>query len=391
MTNIEIDRKNWAHVKFGDVIENRTSRIDDPSKANVDRYVGLEHLDPGSMTITRWGLPTDVEATKLLFDAGDVVFGRRRAYQKKVARADFPGICSAHALVLRAKADGMLPDFLPVFLSSDYFLNRAIKISVGSLSPTVNWKSLAMQEFYLPPIQEQEQFAAIFWRIEDHLISLKELLLSTKDAFQAYLDEVFDELDAIPLEEIADVTRGISWGREQEVEANIGTPVLGIPNVQNGHLKLTDFTYIKDVSQKSLIAASTSPASILMVGSNGNKDRVGNVAICTDEVAGFLVASFLIHIKVKNSSDASFVFNMLMGDNIQKQITGVTSGSTGLKNLAITWVRKLSIPWADDPNREIISENCMRFEMAIKSIEEELRAITSLRSALYVEIWRDSV
>lgn len=118
------------------------------------------------MTVTRWGTPDQVEAQKLRFYPGDVIFGRRRAYQKKVARADFEGICSAHALVLRAKTERMDCNFLPVFLSSDLFLQRAVQISVGSLSPTVNWKTLAVQEFQLPPLDEQLRIAEFLWSVE---------------------------------------------------------------------------------------------------------------------------------------------------------------------------------------------------------------------------------
>jgi len=140
--------------------------VDDPSSAGVERYVGLEHLDTGSLTINRWGSPGDVEATKLRFKPGDVVFARRRAYQRKLGQADFEGIASAHSLVLRARPDTLLSEFLPVFLSSDAFMDRAIQISVGSLSPTVNWKTLAVQEFDLPPIDEQKRIAALLWSTE---------------------------------------------------------------------------------------------------------------------------------------------------------------------------------------------------------------------------------
>jgi type I restriction enzyme S subunit len=173
--NLIVDKSTWKKVKFGQVIDSITHRIDNPAEAGVERYVGLEHLDPGCMTISRWGSPEQVEATKLLFNKGDVIFGRRRAYQKKVSIADFDGICSAHALVLRARPGLINPRFLPVFLSSDYFLERAIKISVGSLSPTVNWKTLAIQEFYFPPIELQSTIADLFWKIEDHKTKLKQL------------------------------------------------------------------------------------------------------------------------------------------------------------------------------------------------------------------------
>ncbi|WP_197510829.1 hypothetical protein [Tessaracoccus coleopterorum] len=89
--SLNLDKSTWRRVKFGDVIDSITDRVDDPSSAGVDRYVGLEHLDPGVLTVERWDSPDKVEAQKLRFQPGDVIFGRRRAYQKKVARADFEG------------------------------------------------------------------------------------------------------------------------------------------------------------------------------------------------------------------------------------------------------------------------------------------------------------
>ena len=141
-------------------------RIDNPSESGMEYYVGLEHLDPDSLRIRRWGSPDDVEATKLMFKKGDIIFGRRRAYQRKLGVAEFDGICSAHAMVLRAKPDAVLPEFLPFFMQSDLFMNRAVEISVGSLSPTINWKTLAVQEFALPPLEEQQRLVDVLQAIE---------------------------------------------------------------------------------------------------------------------------------------------------------------------------------------------------------------------------------
>lgn len=150
-----ISRAGWTRVRFDQIATQINDRVDNPAESGVDRYVGLEHLDPDSLRIRRWGEPTDVESTKLRFQPGDIIFGKRRVYQRKVAVADFEGICSAHAMVLRAKPGAVLPEFLPFFMQSDLFMERALSISVGSLSPTINWKALAAEEFLLPPIQEQ--------------------------------------------------------------------------------------------------------------------------------------------------------------------------------------------------------------------------------------------
>ena len=147
----------------------------EPEEADVDRYVGLEHIDPESLKIRRWGEPSDVESSKILFRSGDVIFGKRRAYQRKLAVADFDGICSAHAMVLRPKTDVALEQFLPFFMQSDIFMDRAVKISVGGLSPTINWRDLAKEEFALPPLEEQRRIAEVLQASEAKKVSLGKL------------------------------------------------------------------------------------------------------------------------------------------------------------------------------------------------------------------------
>jgi hypothetical protein len=208
---LNLDKSAWKRVSFGDVIESATDRVDDPSQAGVDRYVGLEHLDPGVMTVQRWDTPDKVEAQKLRFQPGDVIFGRRRAYQKKVALAEFEGICSAHALVLRARPDYIDPDFLPVFLSSEYFLDRAIEISVGSLSPTVNWRDLKVQEFDLPPLDEQKRLADLLWAIERAAQAHGQLRIVLSAARQVWLDS---HISAFVMGETIDFSQ--TWARSPE-------------------------------------------------------------------------------------------------------------------------------------------------------------------------------
>ena len=174
MTGTQL-KPGWRIVKFGDIAQNVAVRVD-PADAKTDVYVGLEHLDPSTIHLRQWGHPSDVTGQKLAFKKGDVIFGRRRAYQRKLAVAEFDGICSAHAMVVRAKPKMILPEFLPFFLQSDMFMERAIEISVGSLSPTINWKTLKVQEFPLPPLDEQKRIAEILWAADESLVSFEQLL-----------------------------------------------------------------------------------------------------------------------------------------------------------------------------------------------------------------------
>ena len=175
----------------------------DPSEADVDRYVGLEHIDPQSLKIRRWGETSDVESSKIIFKAGDIIFGKRRAYQRKLAVADFDGICSAHAMVLRPKTDVVLEEFLPFFMQSEIFMDRAVKISVGGLSPTINWGDLAKEEFALPPLEEQRRIAEVLRATEATAQKMDELSRSLQlvftSRFEHYLSAAEGRVPSIPV------------------------------------------------------------------------------------------------------------------------------------------------------------------------------------------------
>ncbi|MEI7929308.1 MAG: restriction endonuclease subunit S, partial [Verrucomicrobiales bacterium] len=98
---------------------------------------------------------------------GQTLFGKRRAYQRKAAYAEFDAICSSDILVFEAQADRMLPAFLPFIVQSNGFFDHALGTSAGSLSPRTNWRDLANFEFNLPPLEEQGEISDLLWSVEN--------------------------------------------------------------------------------------------------------------------------------------------------------------------------------------------------------------------------------
>ena len=86
--------------RFEDIAYNSTEKKK-PVEEDKYTYIGLEHLDPQCLDVTRFGSEVAPIGEKLIMKKGDVLFGKRRAYQKKVAIAPFDGIFSAHGMVLR--------------------------------------------------------------------------------------------------------------------------------------------------------------------------------------------------------------------------------------------------------------------------------------------------
>ena len=154
-------KRGWTRVAFGDVVRLCKERSRDPEADGFERYVGLEHLEPGDLKIRRWGNVADGTTFTNVFRAGQILFGKRRAYQRKVGMADFSGVCSGDIYVFEPRNEHLLPDLLPFICQSEAFFQHAIGTSAGSLSPRTNWKSLTTYEFALPPLEEQRRITEV--------------------------------------------------------------------------------------------------------------------------------------------------------------------------------------------------------------------------------------
>lgn len=186
-----------AKCRFDQIAINSTEKKK-PVEEDRFTYLGLEHLDSGTLKVTRFGSEVAPIGEKLVMHKGDVLFGKRRAYQKKVAIAPFDGIFSAHGMVLRPKEDVIDKDFFPLFISSDYFLDAAIKISVGSLSPTINWRDLKELEFELPDMDTQRKLAEVLWSINDTMEGYKRLISATDELVKSQFIERFGDFKSNP-------------------------------------------------------------------------------------------------------------------------------------------------------------------------------------------------
>jgi type I restriction enzyme S subunit len=180
--------------KFEDIAINNISK-QKPVDEDMQTYIGLEHLDTGELLISRYGSKVPIKGEKLIMAKGDVLFGRRNTYLRRAAIAPHDGLFSAHGMVLRPKEDVIDKDFFPFFIGSDYFFDAAIRISVGSLSPTVNWGQLKHLEFDLPTISEQQRLATLLWSANDVRNSYRELLTITDELVKSRFVEMFGDPD----------------------------------------------------------------------------------------------------------------------------------------------------------------------------------------------------
>lgn len=157
-------------VKFGDVVRQVKDKVD-PQTAGLERYVAGEHMDTDNLHIRRWG---DVGAGYLgpafhmRFQPGQILYGSRRTYLRKIAVADFEGITANTTYVIEPKdPEVLLPDFLPFVMSTERFHEHSIKQSKGSVNPYINFSDITWYEFPLPPVDEQRRIADLLWAADD--------------------------------------------------------------------------------------------------------------------------------------------------------------------------------------------------------------------------------
>jgi type I restriction enzyme S subunit len=175
MNDSTLLKPGWTWVKFGDVVRLNTDRCADPAGNGIERYVGLEHIEPEDLRIRRWGLVAEGTTFTNRFQPGQVLFGKRRAYQRKVAVADFAGVCSGDIYVFEPKDERLLPELLPFLCQTESFFEYAVGTSAGSLSPRTNWTQLANYEFALPPLEEQRRIIITLQNASELLDSYRDL------------------------------------------------------------------------------------------------------------------------------------------------------------------------------------------------------------------------
>lgn len=330
-----------AKYRFEQIAINSTEKKK-PTEEDRFTYLGLEHLDSGSLKVTRFGSDVAPIGEKLVMKEGDVLFGKRRAYQKKVAIAPFDGIFSAHGMVLRPHEEVIDKDFFPLFISSDYFLDAAIKISVGSLSPTINWRDLKELEFELPPLAEQRKLAKVLWSMNEAMESYKRLIAATDDLVKSQFMEQFS-LDVaeennwpiVPLSKAVAKPLSGEWGQDDPQKC--GVKVLRTTNfTDGGRIDYCDVV-TRLIEDKKVEAKALRDGDILIEKSGGSDTKpVGRVVLYQETSENYLFNNFTALLRPRDGFIISrFLFTFLFVTYWNGGTKLYENKTTGIHNLKL--------------------------------------------------------
>ena len=366
-----IDKSKWVELKFSNICENIVEKVV-PKKSNLNHYIGLKHLDSGSLKIRRYGQTSNLDGDKLKIYKGDIIFAKRNAYLKRVSIADFDAVASAHSMVLRAKSKNISPQFLPFFLLSDLFWQKAIEISVGSLSPTINWKSLAKQQFSIPPIDQQVKLSKILWSLNNLIEKEKELHTSLDIFFRSKIKYISNNHTHIgEYKKISEVCT---------IKDNLRIP---LNSKQRDNIK-GDVPYYGANGPVDSINKHIFDEDLVLIAEDGGNFKEFYSKEIAYRVSGKSWVNNHVHVlSVKNKLiNTEWLLYSLMHKNILKSIIGTTRlklNKSELENIEI-WV----------PSNEIIkllSEEIKKINISRKQALEKLKLSTYLQKIIINKVF----
>lgn len=367
------------HYKFDQIAFNITDKKM-PEPGDEKMYIGLEHLDSGSLKITRWGSEVELTGQKLVMRKGDVLFGRRNTYLRRAAIAPHDGIFSAHGMIFRPKTQVIDPEYFPFFISSNYFMDAAIRISVGSLSPTVNWKTLKELEFDLPSLEEQRKNAALLKSINETKEAYQELLIQTDNLVKSQFIEMFGDLDKntkqFPnrkLNEISAYWNGLTYKPADAVEAGSGTLVLRSSNIQDGSLAFDDNVYVGCTIKEKLFVQDN---DILMCSRNGSAALVGKTALIKGLTEPTTFGAFMMIIRSDYYSYLKTYFETPFFRN------KISTGTSTINQITGKMLNEISLPVPDMDTVRRFEEFTHQSDKSKFELKEAIKSCDALMKAI---------
>ena len=333
-------------------------------KAGVP-IVGLEHIIPNELLLSDHDIDTENTFTKA-FKKGQILFGRRRAYQQKAAVATFDGICSGDITVIEPLNGAVCPELLPFIIQNERFFEHAVRGSAGSLSPRVKWEHLASYEIELPSYEEQVKLANELWAAYNLKTSYKTLLVSIDEMVKSQFIEMFKDAPIVKLgEHINTQSGGTPNTKKTEYYEGGDIPWLSSGEVNQGYINGTE-NYITKAGLDNSSAKWSPEHSIVIAMYGATAGKVGylnipvttNQAVCTLLPSSSFVPKFLYY-AVSNKS--SWMVSQCQG--------------AAQPNISQSIIRKMEIPM---PEKSLQREFVLIVEQADKSKFELRKSIEAI-------------
>lgn len=308
---------------------------------------------------------------------GDVLMARITPCLEngKIAKVstELPDIGGSTEFVVLRAGPLLTADYLFLWASSGETHSQAVSLMTGSTGrQRVAAKDIAALPIQVPSLAEQAQIVEVVASVEMDLASLRRELAAAEALLQSLVEHQLSELESsVPLGELLTFRSGPSWSADAEhrTAAEGRLRVVKITNTKpDGTLDLRDETYVAGLPSSTTTLTET---SLIVIRTNGNRDRIGNVYRAAPEVYGAAVSAFQFAAQAADPLTRDFAYWSMRRNRTQAAISRAASGTTGLGNVAAGWLKAYEVPHPRDTSQ---------MAAIISRIEETSDLVEGLRS-----------
>ena len=381
MNNITIDKTGWKKWRFDEVCRQVNTTSKDHEADGIHYVIGLEHIEPGNLHITKWDTLEKETTFTRKFVKGQVLFARRRAYQRKVAYAEFDGICSGDILVFEAIEENLIPELLPFLIQSDGFFEKALATSAGSLSPRTKFKELADYEYLLPPKSEQKRLAELLWAADEMIEKEKKVLKELKDHIQIIIKENTTDTKnkRIPFSNLVEINPTTTINTEEVslitmLDISEEGEIINYIKAQTYELKGKGLTPFKE---NDILFAKITPCM-----------ENGKGTIAKHLYNGLGLGSTEFHVlRPKLDTDLYYCYYLTMSKTFRKQAEKQMTGSAGQKRVQPEFFDFYNVCAPSIEQRKIIGDKLYEIDCTIAKVKMQVSLSRQLKQELINRIF----
>lgn len=384
MSELRSLKPGWRRVKFGDVVRQCKEKAD-PETSGLERYVAGDHMDTDDLRLRRWGEIGSGylgPAFHIRFKPGQVLYGSRRTYLRKVAVADFEGICANTTFVLEPKNPSeLLPEFLPFLMQTESFNAFSVKNSKGSVNPYINFSDLERFEFVLPSLDIQSQIASAITSALECELAYEQARNNASALFRSASVELLSPADSwkqTALQDVATVERGKFSHRPRNLPEFFGGPY---PFVQTGDI-VASTGYLRGASQmlsdEGLKYSKSFPENSILITIAAN---IGYTAITTQET---WCPDSVVGIVPREGTNVRFLEYVLRTK--QKYLENHVATQTAQKNINLQDLKPLRLDMPDPVTQKEVADQLHTLEKAVADLDCRYATARDFRARLANEM-----
>lgn len=374
-----IKNEKWEKVFLGELADEITERVDNPSQSGFELFVGLEHFVSGDLKIKQWGSTKNLVSAMKKFQKGDILFARRNAYLKRSSIVEFDGVCSGDAFVIREKKDRLVPGFLAFIFNSESLWNYANSYAAGTMSKRVKWRDLAKYSFKLPLLNEQKRLADLLWSVDEAIESycnlLNELVISRNSLLKQNYRDIQKELHAISY--IAEIN-----------------PRIDRKNIEKG--MIVSFVTMADISEEGyIINKEDRKYSEVEKGFTPFKDgdilfakitpcmENGKGAIASDLINGLGFGSTELHvIRPKDKYDRYYLYYLTRMFHLRKKAEQLMTGSAGQKRVPSNFFDLYKFNLPEKGKRKNLGDQMRKYDYEIDHLKKNIMITKNIQKQI---------